>query len=295
MSLLRAARLWALRVAILTYWACRPRLPWAIAEPIVRRRIARAQRSEKAMAYARGQMENLLAATDQASAIEEKAAAFLAFDMTASEMRWNPRKLTRLRLVGIENLIHARSLGRGVVLSFIHHGNFAGMFGAIAKAGVPHGVVSADSILTPYTGPNMRQHIRNVSRGGGLVPASVGTEGMVERLKGGQVLAIATDVPGSSRVPFAGRTASVSSGAAWAATLANSPVVLVSHERDADGPYLLIREPVEPGDFASAGDLLRMIVAHHEGPLLRWPEAAYHPTVCWPVVADEPSGVTGPS
>ena len=113
MSLLRAARLWALRVAILTYWACRPRLPWAIAEPIVRRRIARAQRSEKAMAYARGQMENLLAATDQASAIEEKAAAFLAFDMTASEMRWNPRKLNQLRLVGIENLIHARSLGRG--------------------------------------------------------------------------------------------------------------------------------------------------------------------------------------
>lgn len=293
MSVLRAARMWALRIAILTYWSLRPRLPWAIAEPILRHRIARAQRSEKAMAYARGQMENLLAATDQADRIDEKAAAFLAFDMTASEMRWNPRRLTRMRLIGMENLVRARDLGRGVVISFVHHGNFAGMFGAIASAGVPHGVVSADSILTPYTGPNMRQHIRNVARSGGLVPASVGTTGMVERLKAGEVLAIATDVPGSTRVPFAGRTASVSSGAAWAAILADSPVVLVSHERDEDGPFLRIGEAVEPGDFDSATDLLRMIVAHHEGPLLRWPEAAYHPTVCWPVVADDAAAPAG--
>lgn len=303
MRLVGAVRLWLRRTGVLAYWICRPRLPWAVAEVLVRRRVRRAQRSPRAMAYAREQMQILLAATPQAPLIEEKAAEFLAFDITASERRWNRRRLFDQRIVGLEHLTHARALGRGVVLSFAHQGNFAGTFGAIADAGVPHGVVAADSIMSPYASPNMRQHLRNVARGGELVPASEGTRGLIARLNDGQVLAIASDVPGGTTVPFAGRSAAVSSGAAWAATSANSPVVLMTQDRDDDGPFVQIHEPIEPADFTGAPELLHRIVAHHEAAVLRWPEAAYHPMVCWPIategetvepeVPEEPSGLDG--
>lgn len=232
------------------------------------------------MAYATASMAVLLDPAEP-ELIERKGREFLAFDAMASELRWHPREITDRRIVGIENLIAARDLGRGVVLSFAHHAYFAGTFGAVHDAGVPHGVVVADAIAGPDAGPNMRQHIRIVGRAGEIVRASEGTKGFVKRLRAGEVLAIASDVPGSNELTFAGRTVGCSSGAAWAAVTADSPVVYITQERDEQGPYARIWEPIEPGEFDNGPDLLAAIIRHHEEAILRWPEAAYHPLLCW--------------
>lgn len=268
-------------LAVLTAWLLRPRLPLWLVTPIVRRRARLAASNPKKMNDAMRQMEFLLAETNREASIPEASRKYLEHWTLCSELRWHPDAVTRQRVAGIDHLIRAREIGRGVILSFAHHGHFDGAFASVGRFGIDVRVVAAADAFLPSAGPNMRQHLRVVGMGGGLLPSDVGVKGIVNRLQNGDVIAVASDVPGNSVFEFAGRKGRGSSGAARAAMLANAPVVMLTTRRDSRGSFIELSSALEPSDFASVESLLETMVRHHESAILEWPEAALAPRVCW--------------
>lgn len=264
-------------------WIARPRVPLAAVRPRIERKVQRALADPVVMEDARKHMEHLLGAIGRTDQVEAASRGYVEHWTWCEELRWHPRSVTRQRVEGIEHLRAAHALGRGVVLSFVHHAHFDGVFGSVGRLGIPiQTVAGAREMSIGGASPSLRQHLRVVAKGGGLVSAGVGTAGIVEELRKGRVIASAIDVPGGSLTTMAGRAVKCSSGPARAAFLAGAPVVLLTSHRGTDGTsYVQLHEALMPAEFASADELLEAMVRRHEGPLLEWPEVAYLPTVCW--------------
>lgn len=224
-------------------------------------------------------MEHLLGAAGRSDEIESAAKAYVEHWTRVEELRWHPRSVTRQRVEGAEHLQAAHALGKGVLVSFVHHAHFDGAFASVAHAtGIP---VRAMAAATRSPGPNLTQHFRVVAMGGGLVSAAVGTAGLVEELTQGHTVAAAIDVPGGSVTTMANREVRCSSGPARAAHMAGAPVVLLTSHRENGSSYIQLHEALMPESFGSAEELLEELVRRHEGPLLEWPDGAYIPSVCW--------------
>lgn len=262
-------------------WLLHPRLPWPIAQRALAQRTARAKRSPAHIAMADQQMTHLLGSVASSTEIERAKNEFIEFSLEEAELRWHPRRAIDQCVEGIENLRAAESLGRGVVVSFVHHGHYSGMFGAFKRAGIDHVTVVRAGALGWNAGPGQRQNFLVFKRGGPLIDVREGTAGVVKRLARGEVVAIATDVPGSSTVTLAGRRVRCSSGAVWAARAANSPIVVVDAYRTGQGHVVRFAPPLMPADFPDPQQLLQRIVSQHEDAILRWPGASLMPTLSW--------------
>jgi lauroyl/myristoyl acyltransferase/O-antigen/teichoic acid export membrane protein len=287
---------WVLGLVRNIAWLAHPRLPWPLAERLLARRIRRAHASTKWTTAAREQMAYLLSDVATDEEIDAAARGFIDFTLLEAELRWHPRRSTNQRIVGVEHLVAAHAEGRGVVLHFAHHGLFSGMFGAVAKAaGLPMQVVAADSAFDWGIGPNLRQHLLVVRRGGGLMPASGAREAMPRLLEDRGIVAIASDAPGNSVVRLAGHDVRVSSGAIWAARNANAPIVLVDARFDADGPYVEVSPAIEPAEHPDNQELLQLLVDRHADAILAAPEATFAPTAAWPRVVADPVDQADPA
>lgn len=234
------------------------------------------------------EMSFLLAETGRASEIEQAATKNLTNYLWRSEIRWHPRRVTRQRVEGAENLRSAHALGRGVVLNFMHHGQYDGVFASVRRAtGIPISTITAAETLTVDTESWRRQHAKLVAAGGETVTATVGLKGIVERLRHGQVIAIASDVAGGTEVQWAGRRVGGASGAVRAASMADAPVVLLTSHLGEDGePYVRLSEPIEPTDYATVEALLQAVVADHESAVLAWPDGAHLPASRWRILSN---------
>jgi lauroyl/myristoyl acyltransferase len=228
-------------------------------------------------------MEFLLEHTDRGAEVPELAYRYTEQMMLRAHTRWHPRLINRQRIQGIEWLTTSRDPTRGVVLSFMHHGQYDGMFASLERVGVHCHALAAPGIMGWQAGSVLSQHRRVVASGATLVPAGSGTDVIAAMLGPGVTLAIACDVPGRTPVTFLGHKVLGSFGTARIATLTNSPVVLATARRDAEGPYIHIDAPIEPSDYDDPGDLLAEILRRHEGPILAWPEAAEGPAARWGV------------
>ncbi|MEO6884870.1 MAG: hypothetical protein ABI232_01105 [Jatrophihabitantaceae bacterium] len=229
-------------------------------------------------------MRFLLDHTERAPEIPALARGYSEQMMLRAYLRWHRHSITRQRVRGIEWLTTRRDQSRGVVLSFMHHNRYDGLFASLARVGAPCLVLTAPEVLRPDTDPALKQHVRVVGHLGQVMAATGGTEAIAEMLRPGVTLAIASDVPGHTPVTFLGRRVLASFGAARIATLTNSPVVLVTVRRDARGSYLQLEQPLEPKDFASPGELLDEMLNRHSEAVLDWPEALDVPTARWGIV-----------
>ena len=266
----------------------RAHVPVPLIPLLVAVRSALAWRRASVREDARAQMAFLLEHTRPDADLDAVAKAYVRAQARRGELRWHPELLTGLRVEGMEHLFAARDRGRGVILSFTHHGLYDGGFPSIARLGVRAHMVCYPYMLEPDAPTWLRQHVKvALAHGGTAVPASVRTDGMLELLAQGVVLAIASDVPGSSPVCFAGREVLGSAGAARLATAAGSTVVLMSSEADEHGPLFRLHEPLDPADFPDPMKLLDRILAGHEAVQLRWPEATDLPLSRWGTVDDE--------
>lgn len=289
---MRSLKTWLRGFVRLLVWLLHPRLPWPLARLLLAGRTRRALASEYQRAVALEQMGHLLGDVRDRAGIEAAVDGYITFSRYEAELRWHPTRSTAQRIEGLEHLLAAHAEGRGVILHFAHHGFFSGMFAAVAKAsGLPVGVLVRDKALGWDVGPQLRQHMRVVRRGGELLYAGEGKEGIARRLAAGQVVAMAADAPGTSVVNFAGHEVTCSSGAAWAARDSGAPIVTVDTFRDEHGPVIRLGRPLRPEDHADARDLLQKVVARHEEAILAWPEATYAPTLAWP----RADGSTGPT
>lgn len=251
-------------------------IPLRALPALARRRVDALWANDEFRTAQEAEMRYLLENTDRASEIPEIAREYTEFALLRGYRRWHPGHLSRQPVTGIEWLTTKRDPERGVLLSFVHHAQYEGLFPSLARAGATVHTVVAPEAFDPASPIQLRQHFKvaGMMPSTTLVPATIGSAGMVELLEQRAVLAMASDVAGRTPVQFMGREMRGSFGAARIATQTNSPVVLVTSHRSADGsPSLQVHEPLEPGDFASPADLLAEIMRRHEPAVLAWPAA----------------------
>lgn len=251
-------------------------VPLPLQLAVARRKVDAMWRDDAFRSAQEANMRFLLEFTDRAAEIPELARAYAVFDIQRNYRRWRPRKLIRQPVEGIEWLTTRRDPDRGVVLSFMHHGQYDGLMGSIARHGVAMHGVAAPEAFDPNAPAAIRQHFKVCSMVPGctLVNAADGAGRLAAHLNEGAVLALASDVAGRTSVNFLGRDMLGSFGAARVAVETNSPVVhLTSHQDGTGGSYFKLHEPLEPSDFADPAALLTEILKRHEPAVLAWPEA----------------------
>jgi lauroyl/myristoyl acyltransferase len=237
---------------------------------------------------ARAQMRFLLEHTRPDADLEAVARDYVRYQIRRGELRWHPELVTNLRVEGIEHLLAARDLGRGVLLNFVHHGYYDGGFPSVARHGVRCRMVVYPYMLEPDAPLWLKQHVALACTGGGApVSAAVGNDGIKDLLRQGEVVAIASDVPGRTPLSFVGREVHGSFGAARLATDTNSPVVVMTSEEDAHGPFIQLHEPFEPKRYESPKKLLEALLVIHEARQVRWPEATDLPLSRWGAIQAE--------
>lgn len=261
-------------------------VPATYAPTLARRRIGKLWANDAFREEQEGEMRFLLEFTDRAGEIPQLAQRYAEFMMLRIYMRWHPRTLWHREVRGVEWLTTKRDPSRSMVLSFMHHGKYEGLFGSLRNAGAPVSVLTSPLILTREAPAGLRQHAKVVAGGSEIVPATGGTEQIMSHLRPGATLAIASDVPGHTEVTFLGRRVRATYGAALMATQTNSPVALATNHRDGDRDYVKIHEPLEPSDFATPMDLLNEMMRRHSEAVLAWPEVLEVPHARWGIIEE---------
>ncbi|WP_148572994.1 hypothetical protein [Nocardioides caldifontis] len=257
-------------------------VPTALLPAFVEARTRLAWRRPEVREDARAQMRFVLEHTRPDVEIEGVALSYVRRQVWRGELRWHPELITDQPVEGIEHLVAARALGRGVVLSFMHHGHFEGALATIGRHGVPLHIVGYPQLLSSEAPGWMQQHARVAqSQGGVAVLSTAGAERFVELLTGGAVLALASDVAGSTPMRFLGRDLIGSFGAPRLAMGTGSPVVVMTSELKDGKPAMRIHEPFDPAEFPTPHKLLEAMLATHEPYLVRWPELYDLPTTHW--------------
>ncbi|WP_375477324.1 hypothetical protein [uncultured Jatrophihabitans sp.] len=213
--------------------------------------------------------------------IQELADKHAQYRLNSAERRWHAALLCNQRVESIE-ILADRDQSKAVVLTFMHHGYYAGLFGSLAAQGVVCDVVVDRMLVAPDAVPWMTQHIRVVSTGGTrVIDNTVGFQGLVDAVRPGVVLAIACDMPGRTPIRFLDQSLRGSSAAARIAHLTGAAVVPLTTWRDGDGFRLRLEQPLQPADFASAEDLLQAVLDVHEPAVAAAPDAVEDPHLRW--------------
>lgn len=250
---------------------------------IVAARMKRALNDPKTLAEADDEMSFLVPEAFAAGALRPLATQYLNQMLWRAELRWQPRSITHQPVQGIHHLHDAQAAGRGVILSFMHHAQYDGAFASLRRAGAePICTAAHPGMFGKGVKPYLRQHLKVVALGGRVIDVAVGFSRLKDVVQAGETLALASDVPGSTPVTFAGRSLRGSSGAARIAALTGAPVVLMTSRREPSGtPVLTLSEALNPTQFSSPEELLRAMTSHHEAAVLAWPEASDQPTSRW--------------
>jgi len=193
----------------------------------------------------------------------------------------------------LDVLREAHAQGRGVILSFIHHGQSGGTGASIGRHGIKlHGLV--DGWYLTQTSPSWagirgRQHIATVgSRGVELLVAERGAYAKMRDLLGaGEILAIASDLPGTTSVTFMGRPVKAASGAARLALETGAPIVPVTAWRGRPVQTLRIEDPLPVDSSMDVPTVLGQILSFHEVAVRAWPEALERPAKRFELVRPE--------
>jgi lauroyl/myristoyl acyltransferase len=242
------------------------------------------------------QMSFLLGEEAAAGDLQPVARRYVTEMARRAELRWHPEAAIAVQLRGAEHLLSALELGRGVVLSFVHHGLYDRAFPSVARTGVTLDLMVHPYMLRDDTPGWLRQHVWVNSIGGGrAISTEIGSSGIADLLSGGDVVAIASDVPGRTPVRFADQTVLGSSGAARIAAATNTPVVLMTSERDEHGETgehgsqserVRLHPALLPETFGSPEELLDEMLSRHGHAVLAWPEATDLPLSRWGTVAE---------
>ncbi len=267
-----------------------PRLfPWKALQGIARRRVDKLWENDLYRSTQEENMQFLLEYTDRVGEVPQIAREYAEFDVLRNYRRWHPKYVSRQRVLNAERLLEARDRGRGVVLSFVHHGMYNGIVSSTGRVcddllGLPkserpgvvmNGVVAPEA-FDPKAPLVLRQHFKVCAYGPNmkLMSATEGSARMAELLQQGEVLCIAFDVAGRTPIKFLGRDMLGSFGMARLAVQTNAPVVILSSHKGEDGlPYVQVHEALEPSEFPDPADLLAEIIRRHEPAILEWPAA----------------------
>lgn len=280
-------RRWVKRGAAATVLArARTTLPGSWVPPVVALRLHLDRRSEAMRRLAEEQARFLLPDGVDDATVAAVTERYLLHNAWRAELRWHPELITHQPVHGLEQLHAVRRLGRGVLISFLHHGPYDGALPSVARAGVPlHVVVGSevtDASSTAGAPPFLRQHATVASScGNRLVDVDAGSDEVGRLLRRGECVALALDVVGRSEVTFLGRRLLGSGGAARLAARYDTPVVPLTATRGTRGFSVCLGTPHEPRDHPDDTALLAALLRHHEAAVQACPEAYHHPTTRW--------------
>jgi lauroyl/myristoyl acyltransferase len=261
-------------------------VPASAAPGIVRRKVDKLWTNDAYRELQEAQMRHLLEFTDRAPEIPVLARRYAEEALLKTHLRWHPRLITREPVRGIEWLTTKRDPSRSVVLSFMHHYRYEGMFKSLKDKGVDIDILATPLWSDQTQSAPFRHHLNIVASGGRMIRAVGGTDKFVEMVKPGMVLAIASDLPGQTEVTFLGRRVRGSFGAARIAALTNSQVVIIRAMKDENGTSLQVDPPIEPSDYAGPKELLDAMLRRHEEAILAWPEVVDMPRARFAAIED---------
>ena len=252
-------------------------LPVGAVPSVVRRRADKMWADPDVRSRAERQMTHLLEFTERAPEIPELSRAYVEQTVLRAYLRWKVGFITNQEVRGIERLTTERDPARPVVLNFMHHARYDGMFGSVINAGAPLEMVMSPLVMGPKPPVEIRHHAKLMGRATPH-PSSIGTAAIIDLMRPGVTMAIASDVPSRTPVRFLGREVMGSAGAARIATTTDSPVVVITAHREGGRHHLQLHEPLEPSSFTDPLDLLDAVLRIHEEAVLAWPEALEVPT-----------------
>jgi lauroyl/myristoyl acyltransferase len=271
-------------------------LPWPAAVATVRARAARIwATSTIKREHAIRSMEFLVGRTDRAGEVEELGRRWIFESLKRDELTWRSWQTTRFPVAGVERFDPARRQGRGAILSFVHHGQHAGIFGSLARQGVISHVAVLPSLIAGDPGPGYqglrrKQHIATARLGGAVMfAAKGGMDHMRELLADGNVVALASDLPGSLPFTMLGRRVSGGSGAARLALELGVPIIPVTAWQRGTLQSYEVGTPIEPGELGDLEGIQQAIADAHAPAILAWPEGLMAPFERWRAV--EPADV----
>ncbi|WP_375477316.1 hypothetical protein [uncultured Jatrophihabitans sp.] len=237
------------------------------------------------------QMEYLLGCSERAAEVPALAYGYARYMALRGELRWHPRLITRQRVEGMPVLTGDRDASRGVVLNFMHHGQTDGAWASLRHLGVENlHLMAVKTALLRDAPASWKQRRKICELGAVLVPADLaGTKKTVGLLRRGEIVAIASDLPGDVPVTFLGRRVGAAFGAARLAWMTESPVVQMTAHTGRDGAYMQLHAPLEPRSFPDAKALLQEMLRRFEPAVLAWPEAVELPLSRWTALEPAPA------
>jgi len=180
---------------------------------------------------------------------------------------------------GKENIDHAASLGRGVILFGIHTGSWelASVIGSITKG--PYHVVANDQSKIPPLDKMLNEY--RAIAGAHVIRAGRATKEIIRAMQDNELITLVLDQGGKTglTVPFLGKTASMSTGVMRLALKYGCAVCPVWIERRGDGMHTLKVFPAlalrVTGDFEKDIYVNVVKAANHFERLLREHPAEY--------------------
>lgn len=283
------------RAGLLLGWL-RGQLPVPLLRLLVELRTRLAWRDEKVREDARREMALVLGHTRPDADLESVAHEYVRRQRLRGELRWHESLLDTMPMEGVEHLLEAEALGRGVVLSWMHHGQLEATMKLMADHGLRLTVIGAPKLFGDLPAW-LVQHNHLATRGGHtMVPADAGVPAFLDVLKNGGVLSIAMDVAGRTPVRFLGRDLVGSFGAPRMAMEVGAPVVvLTSRLRDKGDliPTATFHPALFPEDFADPRALHARMLEICEPSIVQDPELYDIPSTHWGIPAD--ASDTGPA
>jgi lauroyl/myristoyl acyltransferase len=229
----------------------------------------------------------LLGKSRRASDVEGLVRPYLVQYFTFNETLYRPWLIRRQPVAGIENLQSAVSEGRGVIVHYLHHGQYVGMACAVSRLGFPM-YAPAHLPLLASKNPDDVQLLRTTTAYGvATFPVTRSYAEMRSLLDEGKTVIIATDVRGSTPATFLGRRILCASGAWRLGMESGAPIVPLTIRPHGARQRVVVQEPIDPRVFTDGVSLQQSMLARHEPSVLAWPEAMRHPLVAWRSVPDD--------
>jgi lauroyl/myristoyl acyltransferase len=261
----------------------RSRVPAPLVPRVEALRSRRAKRDPATRAKSLQHMRFLLEKTRPDLDPEAFVDGYIEAIVHRSEQRWHPDLLARATVDGLE---HLTGRAEGMVVNFMHHGQYDASFHVLDRLGAPVSVVLNTRHFDARESAALRQQVRlTLAIAAPPLDASLGARPIITALKAGGLVGLASDVAGTAEATFCGRRVRGSDGAARIAHKIGAPVAVMTAVRG-DGPHQVIRihEPLRPRDFATSEHLFHEMLRIHEEAVLAWPEMADQPAGRWTIL-----------
>jgi lauroyl/myristoyl acyltransferase len=228
---------------------------------------------------AREVMETIVSGTPRSEEIEELARQYVIERALDEAYTWQPWPTPDIDAESAERLRDVFAGDRGVLLSSCHLGPFFMSVPAIATMGVvPFAVAGPWFFETPSHDHWGRRLALWQKRSASRMVLSTGSFPILSALlQRGEVIFLFFDMPGSRETRFLGKTAMLADGSARLAVETDAVVLPLRSRSIGHRVSLDAGAPLDPRDFAGAGELHAALARRHEQWILESPAAMADP------------------